>query len=133
MRRFRSRKDAAGQRPEDLPEWRWLLNGAGDPAAYWIDSHYGGKHRPERAIDAGFPSGTWALHLTLPNDLADVEDDTHPFWVVWGLANAARRLDQKLDDAVQDCRRQGLSWEDVGGALGVTRQSAWRKYGAVDE
>lgn len=130
MRRFRSPNRTRG---EDSPEWRWQLNGAGDPAAYWVDHHHGGAHRPEHAIDAGFASGTWALHLTLPNDLADVQDDIHPFWIVLGLGNASRRLEQKLDEAIQHCRRQGMSWDDVGKALGVTRQSAWRKYGAVDE
>jgi hypothetical protein len=35
-------------------------------------------------------------------------------------------------DVVAECRRRGRSWADIGDALGVTRQSAWTKYG-VDE
>ena len=115
----------------DPPLWLWQLNGAGDPAAYWIDHAFAGR-RAEREIDAGFASGTWALHLTLPTDLADVEDDMHPAWIAWGLSNARLRLEQKLEETVAECRRQGLSWDDIGRYLGVTRQSAWREYGAVD-
>ena len=34
-----------------------------------------------------------------------------------------------LRDAVEDARNAGASWERVGVALGVTKQTAWEKFG----
>ena len=37
-------------------------------------------------------------------------------------------LEETLGDAVRAARKQRLTWEEIGTALGVTRQSAWEKY-----
>jgi len=36
-----------------------------------------------------------------------------------------------LNRAVRDARRAGLSWSDVGGLLGTTRQAAQQRFGAT--
>ncbi|MDQ1402230.1 MAG: hypothetical protein QOG03_546 [Actinomycetota bacterium] len=117
---------------DKVPEWAWELNGAGDPAAIWIDHKKSdSRERKAHAIDAGFRSGTWVMRLNLPNDLREIDDEMHPGLVAMGLSDARRRLDAKLAEAVRLCRECGYSWDQVGSALGVTRQSAWRKFGAA--
>lgn len=45
-------------------------------------------------------------------------------------ALALRRLAERLEASqVAEARRQGWSWQQVGDALGMTRQSAHLKYG----
>ncbi len=39
-----------------------------------------------------------------------------------------RRLDLDLAIAVEVARVDGLSWEDIGTVLGVTRQAAWERF-----
>lgn len=113
----------------DVPAWAWELNGAGDPATIWVDHQdSGSEERAAHRIDAGFMSGTWVLRLTLPDDLNDVVEDMHPALIVMGLSDAGRRLEDKLVEAVGLCRRRGLSWERIAAALGVTKQSAWRRF-----
>lgn len=51
-----------------------------------------------------------------------------PLEVVAGLAARARRADASLREAIASARDQGRSWEDIGRALGVTKQTAWQKY-----
>lgn len=55
------------------------------------------------------------------------------------LASAIDTRDQGERDvyaAVDDMRAEGASWTTIGTALGITRQSAWKRYGdgvAADE
>lgn len=45
-------------------------------------------------------------------------------------AGALRRLAERVEAMhVAEARRAGWSWEQIGDALGVTRQSAHAKYG----
>jgi hypothetical protein len=54
-------------------------------------------------------------------------------WLV-GQVEAYRRAlncaDGHLRESVEVARMAGATWDDIGDALGVTRQSASRKYGA---
>jgi hypothetical protein len=34
---------------------------------------------------------------------------------------------------VREARKSGLSWTEIAGALGVTRQSAWERFHELDE
>ena len=41
---------------------------------------------------------------------------------------AKNSLDESVAEAVHRARAQRLTWEEIGDALGVTRQSAWERY-----
>lgn len=41
------------------------------------------------------------------------------------------QLEASLAEAVAEARAAGATWADVAGALGVTRQSAWRRFKEV--
>ena len=117
--------------PRPIREWKWELNGAGDPSRIWIDQADSGlESRARYAIDAGFETGTWVLRLTLPNDLGEVKDVTDPALIAMGLAGAAKRLEEKLHEAVGLCREQGRTWEVIGLAMGVSRQAAQQRFGS---
>lgn len=55
------------------------------------------------------------------------------------LVAAAQRADKaaraSLDDAVAEARALGATWQQIGDAAGMTRQSAWRRWelGESDE
>ena len=115
-----------------VTDWQWELNGAGDPSRIWIDHRDSGRERAGFAIDAGFESGTWVIRITLPNDLEEIASGFSPAFVLMGLSDVGRRLEEKTAEAVRSCRQHGLSWDTIGAALGVTRQSAWRRFGSVD-
>ena len=62
-------------------------------------------------------------------DLAGAVDSTEP---AVGLAAVAslRRLVERLETLhVENARRCGWSWEQVGAALGVSKQAVHRKHG----
>ncbi len=42
---------------------------------------------------------------------------------------AADRAETKVVRLVREARQLNRSWEDIGRALGVTRQAAWERYG----
>lgn len=42
-----------------------------------------------------------------------------------------RRGDELLDQFVDDARAQGLSWTDIGGALGTTKQAAQQRFAGL--
>jgi ATP-dependent Clp protease ATP-binding subunit ClpX len=45
------------------------------------------------------------------------------------IRHVRQRLDRDEAEIVDLLRAKGYTWEQIGGALGVTRQSAWEKYG----
>jgi hypothetical protein len=56
-------------------------------------------------------------------------DDADPLEVLRTVGTYQRYLDAIEARAVKTARALGRSWEDVAGALGVKRQSAWAKHG----
>jgi hypothetical protein len=60
----------------------------------------------------------WEMELTLDQALAHL-----PL-----VATAAAQVDEDLLRWVQKARSLGATWERVGAALGVTRQSAWERF-----
>ena len=54
---------------------------------------------------------------------------TNPLAELQGLSFMAQIVEKAKDEVVAECRRRGRSWAQIGDALGVTRQSAWTKYG----
>jgi hypothetical protein len=43
----------------------------------------------------------------------------------------ALRRDEVVPRLVGRCRSEGATWSDIGQALGISRQAAWRKYNRV--
>ena len=83
------------------------------------------------ALDA--PPDTAAHPVRVNLDLPTrPEKLTNPLAELQGLAFMAQIIEKTKTDVVAECRRRGRSWAQIGDALGVTRQSAWMKYG-VDE
>ena len=73
---------------------------------------------------------TQRLQARLGDD-ARVEVDVEssdPLRRVQALRVAGGRLDDWLVEAVADARQQGRSWDDIGQALGVSRQAAWELF-----
>lgn len=44
-----------------------------------------------------------------------------------------RRSRQRLQELVSTARSHGVSWQEIGGTLGVSRQAAFKRFGARDE
>ena len=45
------------------------------------------------------------------------------------VAKKARRLERELEDAVIEARRHSCSWQEIGDAVGLSRQGAQHRYG----
>lgn len=52
-----------------------------------------------------------------------------PVWVLAGMTAAAETLRERVAGQVVLARDHGVSWEDIGKALGVSRQAVQKKYG----
>ena len=44
------------------------------------------------------------------------------------LASANAELERRLASCVEEARSVDATWEQIGQALGVTRQSAWQRF-----
>jgi biotin operon repressor len=44
------------------------------------------------------------------------------------VAISARTSREEIRSLVRELKHDGASWQDIGLALGVSRQAAWRKY-----
>jgi hypothetical protein len=70
-----------------------------------------------------------AMAAQQTRDLAGAVDSTDP---AVGLAAVAslRNLVERLEELhVANARERGWSWQDIGGALGVSKQAVHRKHG----
>jgi len=54
--------------------------------------------------------------------------DGNPLEVISGITEGTAMLDRQLRDSVAQARKQGVSWEQIGKALGVSRQAAWERF-----
>lgn len=76
---------------------------------------------------------------TAASDIDRWLDDLDPTTIEWRDAQHFRRIvrarehleaaERELRDAVAAARKAGDSWTVIGAALGVTRQSAWERFG----
>ncbi|MFD2077620.1 hypothetical protein SAMN05421678_112132 [Actinopolymorpha cephalotaxi] len=48
--------------------------------------------------------------------------------MISGISEGTKSLDGSLAEAVREAREQGITWEEIGKALGVSRQSAWARF-----
>jgi biotin operon repressor len=49
-----------------------------------------------------------------------------------GFALLVEQAERGLVNAVHLARRSGYSWQDIGEALGVSRQAAWQRFAHLD-
>jgi hypothetical protein len=55
-------------------------------------------------------------------------DDRRPLDSITKLCRESLRIEKALTEQVLAARAQGHSWTDIGGALGTTKQAAWRRF-----
>ena len=53
-----------------------------------------------------------------------------PLKLIAGIREGSRNLDRWQRKAVKAARKRGLSWDEIGSALGVSRQAAWERFSA---
>ena len=82
------------------------------------------KSRAERAAALE----TWADTVD-PADLR--ESDTDSLRHIAELAQQRDQVDSKLAESVRAARADHRSWSEIGAMLGVSKQAAQRKYGAM--
>ncbi len=51
-----------------------------------------------------------------------------PLKLIAGIREGSRSLERWQRKAVKAARKQGVSWEEIGHALGVSRQAAWERF-----
>ncbi len=60
----------------------------------------------------------------------DISGDwrAEPMKVISGVTRSMEALEGIMGEAVGLARKQGVTWEEIGKALGVSRQSAWERF-----
>jgi len=56
----------------------------------------------------------------------DAESD--PLAVISGITEGTKSMEAQLRESVARARQLRFTWEEIGEALGVTRQSAWERF-----
>lgn len=64
--------------------------------------------------------------MTQPRPTMSVNLDT-----LVKIAEVDRLVDELVIEAVEEARKAGYSWAQIGGALGVSKQAAQQKYGSL--
>lgn len=70
----------------------------------------------------------WAVRLNLEIN----EGLDEPLAVISGIVDSSEGIESALREWVRIARSEGHSWQDIGDALQVTRQSAWERFRDID-
>ena len=71
------------------------------------------------------PPGT-PVHVSVSLGISgDAESD--PLAVISGITEGTKSMEAQLRESVARARQLRFTWEEIGEALGVTRQSAWER------
>jgi uncharacterized NAD(P)/FAD-binding protein YdhS len=54
--------------------------------------------------------------------------DSHPLDALRECCRAGTALEKVMSQTVRTAREAGHSWEEIGDALGVTKQTAWQRF-----
>jgi hypothetical protein len=73
------------------------------------------------------PDALAALDRVLDRERTATGDDAHD---LARLAHQRRELEDRIGNRVRAARDNGLSWSDIGAALGISKQGAQQRYGA---
>lgn len=129
---------AAAVRDEGLDTLDEPANTA-DTVIGWLAACECGWMSPHLVSRADYPS----LNGRLDEDsigeqivIADWEAHVRPVLVLAAVttAEAARSTASlTLDHAVHDARRYGISWQSIGDAVGISRQSAHERWAHLDQ
>ena len=65
----------------------------------------------------------------ISDELDRITEDYSTRDLLDSLANYEAQISMRIEDAVQQARREGLSWSEVGALLGVSKQAAQQRYG----
>lgn len=68
-----------------------------------------------------------AMHVSVSLGISGSIDE-HPLEVIRGITKGVKSLEPTLRQAVAIARQKRYTWEEIGQALGVTRQSAWERF-----
>ena len=55
-------------------------------------------------------------------------NDRRPLNSITKLCRESFRIEKALTEQVLAAREQGHSWTEIGGALGTSKQAAWRRF-----
>ena len=55
-------------------------------------------------------------------------DDRQPLESISKLCRESFRIEKALTELALAAREQGGTWTEIGGALGTTKQAAWRRF-----
>jgi len=116
---------------DDPPEWLAALAGF-DMFRVTVDDRSLTAFPDGVDVDTEFPGGTWRVAMIMPVDLSISEGSIDPLVLLVTVATGAAKVDDKLQELVAFCRKQGKSWTQIGQALGMTKQSAWEKFSGED-
>jgi hypothetical protein len=72
-------------------------------------------------------TGTSDVHVKVSLGL-DGDVGGNPLKVISGITQGIKTIERQLRDSVAQAREQGVSWEQIGKALGVSRQAAWERF-----
>ncbi|HVX46211.1 MAG TPA: MFS transporter [Mycobacteriales bacterium] len=67
------------------------------------------------------------VHVTVTLGI-DGDWEAEPLKVITGIREGIKNFDGILREAVAVARKQGITWEEIGKAWGVSRQSAWERF-----
>lgn len=70
---------------------------------------------------------TAPMHVTVTIGISGRVED-HPLEVISGITAGIKSLEPTLRQAVSIARQRRRTWEEIGEALGTTRQSAWERF-----
>jgi hypothetical protein len=56
-----------------------------------------------------------------------------PLEILRASQDVVEVIERERERLVQEARALGASWEDIGRALGITKQSAWKQYRSARE
>ncbi len=86
----------------------------GSPADPILADNHDYRAEPERTELSDIPTALALHHLA-------------------ALIDLAQKIESHVERYVQALRGRGVSWRDVGEALGTSRQAAWERFGRKPE